>query len=264
MKVLLSSTVLVIFSLIHISAQVKAFLYQPDKVRVGEVFFYKKSNQDGSNPHWVATYISGPNQLESLKWSDGRQGATLVEAEMDWSTFSVKKFIGGRISPNGEREVGGQLDLLDTKGHYRVQFGEVTDTMQITAFPWHSYDFDFASLNLTWPHLRKFKSNFTINIADVEDLAGRPKFVNKGSLDIKYQKEENRNGENCYKYSIDGPGLEHRGGTIWFSKSGHFIEYLIDLPDEAGYIDMKFSLDRIETMDAKQWEAFKLNIAKGK
>ena len=260
----LALIVFILFCWTTTSAQIDKFSYQPDKVKTGQAFFYKKSNQDGTNLHWVATYITNQTHLESLKWHTGGQGATLVTADMDWSIFSVRKFEGGNISPEGERIVGGQLEQLDDEGNYQIKFGDMQQTMKINAFPWHSYDFDFASLNLIWPHLKDLKSNFSINIADVVDLDSQPKFADKGSVQIAYQKAEKRHGIDCYKYSIDGKGLENRGGTIWLSQSDlHFIEYLIDLPDERSYTDMKFQFDRIETMSAKEWEAFKLKIAKG-
>ena len=50
------------------SAQVEKFAYKPDQINIGQVSIYKKSNQDGSNPHWVATYIIDGTRMESLKW----------------------------------------------------------------------------------------------------------------------------------------------------------------------------------------------------
>lgn len=264
MKTFLVLIVLSISSSIHTSAQIEKFVYQPDKVNIGKVYKYKKSNQDGSNPHWVATYIIDETRMESLKWTEGQPGVTMVEAEIDWTSFSVKKFVGGRIAPDGQRIVGGKLDQLDNAGRYQVNFGEVQDTMQIDFFPWHSYDFDFASLNLIWPHLKTIKSNFTINIADVVVSEGKPQFVNKGLVEIIYQGEEKHNGVECLKYAIDGPGLENRGGVIWLSKTGqYFVEYLIDLPDESSFKNMKFSFNTIEKMETKEWETFKLKKAKG-
>ena len=264
MRILFTSIALVLFCWITASTQIEKFSYQPDKVKTGKVFFYKKSNQDGSNLNWVATYISNQTHMESLKWHEGYQGATLVTADMDWSSFSVRKFVGGNISPTGDRIIGGQLDLIDDKGNYQVRFGDIEQKMQINPFPWHSYDFDFASLNLIWPHLKDLKSNFSINIADVILQNNQPTFANKGLVLITYQKEEKRNGVDCYQYNIDGPGLENRGGTIWLSQSGlHFIEYLIDLPDESSYRDTKFQFDRVESMNESEWEQFKLKIARG-
>jgi hypothetical protein len=264
MKALLATITFAFFTMHLTHAQTEKFTYNPEKVPVGQVFIYKKSNQDGTNPHWVATYISDQDYIESLKWSESYPGATLVTAAIDWSTFSVKKFVGGNISPEGERIVGGQLDLLDPAGVYGIKFGDMKDTLRIAGLPWHSYDFDFASLNLVWSHLKDLKSNFSIHIADVVPTEDGPRFSNKGSVEIVYEGEERHKGVACLKYNIDGQGLENRGGTIWLSKTGkHFIEYLIDLPDESNYTDMKFSFDRIEKMDKATWEAFKLKISAG-
>ena len=264
MRVFISFITCFVFILQNITGQIDKFFFRPDKVKSGEVLFYKKSNQDGSNLHWVATYTANQHYMESLKWMDGDLGATLVSADMDWSTFSVRKFVGGNISPSGERIVGAQLDQLDEKGSYDIKIGDMQEIVQIDEFPWHSYDFDFASLNLVWPHLKEMKSGFTIHIADIIAVNGRPKFVNKGPVEIDYIKEEKRQGINCNQYKIDGPGLENRGGTIWLSKKDeYFIEYLIDLPDESSYFNMKFQFDRSERMTLEEWEQFKLQIAEG-
>ena len=254
-----------VFQIQCIQAQLEKFKFQPEKIKSGEVYFYKKSNQDGSHLHWVATYIADESSMESLKWMEGNIGTTLVSAKMDWETFSVQEFEGGRITPEGQKVIGARLKQEGDKGKYEIQIGNINETVQLDLFPWHSYDFDFTSLNMTWRHLIDVKADFTFDIADIVLIDNQPRFRNKGTVDIEYEKEEVRNGVDCLRYRIDGPGLEHRGGTIWVSKQDQlFIEYLIDIPDERGYDDMKFQFDRIEQMTTSEWEGFKNMVASGR
>ena len=99
----------VMFNIQCIEAQLGKFGFKPKKINSGEVYFYKKSNQDGSHLHWVATYIGDQSHMESLKWMEGNFGATLVSANMDWETFSVQEFEGGRITPEGQKVIGARL-----------------------------------------------------------------------------------------------------------------------------------------------------------
>jgi hypothetical protein len=41
-------------------AQVESLEYRPDRVPVGHVFHYMKSQRDGSNPSRVSVYVAAP------------------------------------------------------------------------------------------------------------------------------------------------------------------------------------------------------------
>jgi hypothetical protein len=61
------------------------------------------------------------------------------------------------------------------------------------------------------------------------------------------------------KYKINGPGLDNRGGTIWFDKEGEYlVAFEIKKPDEPGYNSGKLLLEKIIELDADGWEAFKM------
>ena len=76
---------------------------------------------------------------------------------------------------------------------------------------------------------------------------------------MDFVSDEVRNCAACRMYSIDGPGLENRGGTIWVDKALlHIVDYEIDLPDEPGYESGKLLLKKIDHMDYETWREFML------
>jgi hypothetical protein len=146
------------------------------------------------------------------------------------------------------------VDSLDV---VRVSFGDYEEDVQIDHLPWHSYDFDFASLNFSFRHLIDPEKSISFGIADIVFTAGQPKFEYKGIAFVKFEQEEERHETVCRRYRVDGPGLENRGGLIWVDKElGHIVDYEIALPDEPGFDSGKLRLKSVEKMDWKQWDAF--------
>ena len=141
-----------------------------------------------------------------------------------------------------------------------VGFGR-RDTVTIDNFPWHSYDFDFASLNFTMRHLVNPEKPFAVDVADVVLDGNRLRFADKGSVDVMYQTDETRHGTRCRKYIVNGPGLENRGGFLWVSKEGgYFVDYEIDLPDENAFKNGKLRLQSVEKMDREAWDTLMLEL----
>ena len=238
--------------------------YQPEKVAVETAYVYEKSNIDGSHKSNIVQYVASKDSLESFKWIEGAPEATLVTAKIEWHRFSVRELKSWKIRANGERTLYMTLDQTDdcnqvvVAGNLRSQ--KLEQTVTIESYPWHSYDFDFASLNVTLPHYIDPLTPFTFGIADFDYKAGAPSFVFKGLVTVDFVSEEERYGALCYKYSVDGMGLEQRGGTMWIDKDApHIVDYEIDLPDEPGYESGKLRLKRIDHMSNEAWRRFMLS-----
>jgi hypothetical protein len=212
-------------------AQVEAFRFQPDRIPVGKVFHYVKTNFDGTHPEHVSIRVVDRDHIESFKFHPGKPPAALVIAELDWSTFSARSLVSWHLDAE----------------HRTVEIGFT---------PWHIYNFDLASLNFTLPHLIDPQGRFKVGIAD-PDFGDGPAFLYKGEVEVSYLGEETRGGVLCRKYRIDGPGLQSRGGFLWVNQAqGHIEDAEIDLPDNPAWSQFKFRLTGVETMDQATWEAF--------
>lgn len=232
------------------------FRFDAEKLRPGTVYHYVKSNIDGSRAGNISVYIASTDEIESFKWHEGGTEASLVRATMDWTSFTVARFESWRLRSSGEDTLRAVLERIDGEPTLEAQVGDQRFRIPIENWPWHSYDFDFASLNLVFRFLVDPDAAFTIGIADLDRETGR--FVDKGPVRIERAGNEARQGTDCRVYRIDGEGLENRGGKIWVSRDTHLIvDYEIDLPDEPGFTDGKLTLIDVETMSPSRWAEFK-------
>ena len=233
------------------------FRYEAGRIPVGRVHRYRKSNRDGSNPSQIALYLASETRLESLKWHAGEPEATLVVAEMDWTTCSVGTFHTYRVDEHGERALQAELVTSSDRTSLDGKLGERTLTCALERFPWHSYDFDFASLNVCLRFLTDPSGETEFEILDPVRGPGEPVFAQKGAVVLAYDGEEERAGVTCRRYILDGPGLEDRGGSLWASKGEEvfLVAFEIDLPDEPGMSSGQLEWLRNETLAPAEWDA---------
>ena len=141
------------------AAQVDAFAVDTTRVPVGRMYEYLKSNRDGTRPSMVSVYVAGPSRIESLKWAPRDTTASVVVAEMDWTRVSVARLESWTLT-KGALQPRATLQTDSSGLGVRVSF-QPDSVLPIRKWPWHSYDFDFASLNLAFPFLRAPEQPFT-------------------------------------------------------------------------------------------------------
>jgi hypothetical protein len=219
------------------------------------VYEYRKSNWDGTHASSVFLYVADSNKLESFKWWQGDEEATLVTARIDWKIFSVTRFENYKLrkgqSPQFIAKLSGQKKL-------DIEVMGVQDSLFITELPWHSYDFDFAGLSFIWRALKNKKEPFWFHIADVAMVNQQPKFVNKGRVGVTFKGYEKINNKNCLKYFANGIGLENKGGHIWVNSENYMIEqYKVELADEPGFQNGMMQLIKTFSLSSVEWERFK-------
>jgi hypothetical protein len=247
----------------------QAFRYQPEKIVIGRLYHYEKSNIDGSHRHDIALYVTSTDQIEAYKWHSGAHEGLLIVAKIDWATFSASELTSWRLNNRDERTLGGTTLFTRRKqadGTSQLllssdpDFDQIEQTLSIGPYPWHSYDFDLASLNFTFRHLVDLVQPFTVGIVDPDWKAferNEMTILYKGHVDVTYLADEVREQIACRKYRIDGPGLEQRGGLIWASQTGeYFVDYEIDLPDEPGFDSGKLRLKNVQILGPDAWQAF--------
>ncbi len=235
------------------------FRYDPAKVEVGAVYHYLKTNVDGTKPEHVSIYVAATDRIESFKFHPQGMRAALVIATMDWTTFSAKRLESWQVFRD-ERKLFATLDYLPRERAVSVSIpplGKTNEKTAIGRLPFHVYNFDLASLNFAFRHLRDPRATLTIGIADPSFADSGPVFLYRGEVTVRYVGEETRHNAACRKYRIDGAGLSNRGGFIWVNKrGGHFEDIEIDLADNPEWQSFKFKLERTERMTRVAWEAF--------
>lgn len=234
-------------------AQLHALKFDADKVPVGRVFHFVKSQRDGTHTARISVYVPDADRIESLKWDEGGDTATLVMAGMDWPRFSVKHLQGWRLARGQAPEQRVTLDVVGDQ----LSMSLMTEPLRISHWPWHSYDFDFTSLNFTLPHLLNPEDGLSVWRTDFV-YADPPAVAELGAVELKFEKLERRDGRRLRRYSIGGPGLGNLAGTWWSdARTGLLVEYELPIGDEPGYRDVRLRLESTEKLGAAQWEAFK-------
>ena len=249
--------VFIIISPVTVTAQLNKFAKPGPFTDKHLLYEYKKSNWDGTHSSRVFLYVADSNKLESFKWSEGDEVATLVTAIIDWNTYSVREFQNHKLKKGFAPEF---IARLKGEKNLKIEVGEMQDSLLISDLPWQSYDFDFAGLSFIWRSLINKKDQFWFHIADVAIINGKPKFINKGKVTVKFSGHEMVNDKQCLKYFADGPGLENKGGHIWVNPENFMIEqYKIALPDEPGFENGMMQLVTTHKMSPQQWDNFKRN-----
>lgn len=221
-------------------------------VPVGTVFHFIKSQRDGTHATWNSVYVASQDRLESLKWDKGGEEATLVVADMDWATFSVRHFDAWHLSRDAAPEKRATLEVAADQLSMSLMSAPITLHHRL----WHSFDFDFTSLNMTLPHLKDPRSGLSFWRTDFV-YSDPPVVAELGEVRLEFEASETRDGKRVRRYSIGGPGLQNTHGTWWADRrTGLLVEYEIPIGDEPGYTDVRLKATGSEPMTAAQWAEF--------
>ena len=205
----------------------------------------------------MSLYIAEIDRIESLKWFPGDTTATLVVAVLDWERYSVRRFESWGISRSAAPDLRAVLETDSGGGGVRVSF-QPDSLIPIRGWPWHSYDFDFASLNVAMPHLRDPEAAFRFERVDVVYGGEVPSFADLGPVDVTFVGLEERMGRPSRRYDLEGSGLEGHRGSLWAAVDGaYLVEFELPFPDEPGFTDVRFRLQAIRELSTEDWEAYK-------
>jgi hypothetical protein len=239
------------------AAQISAFSYDSSRVPVGRAYEYVKSNRDGTHATQVTVYVAAVDRLESLKWDSGGDAATLVRATLDWERFSVRTLESRRLSRDGPDALQGTLTTDPERGALLVSFAP-DSAIPVRMWPWHSYDFDLASLGATLPHLVDPESGFVFARMDVVYRGDETGFADLGPVEVTFERRETRGGRDTRRYRIGGPGLGGFWGVLWTDRrDGTLVEYELPVPDEPGFVDGRRRLVQTLELQPAQWEDYK-------
>jgi len=129
---------------------------------------------------------------------------------MNWNRFSVREIRSWKIRADGERTRVATLDQAEDSNQVTVAGSLRSHRFQhavtIGNYPRHSYDLDFASLNITLPHYLDPLAPFSFGIADFVTagypdphrlnsyIEQAPSFAFKGLVTVDFVSEEERHG----------------------------------------------------------------------
>ena len=239
-------------------AQPPVYKLRPERIAVGTVYHYVKTNVDGTQPEQISLYILSRDRIESYKFHPKGTRAGLVTAEMDWKNFVPTKLESRQVFPTGERKLFATLTLDADGRNITVSIPTAKpepETVKVESMPFHLYNFDLASLNVTLPHLADPKKPFTVGIVD-PTFKPEPLVAYKGELTVTYEKDEQRNGVETRRYRAEGSGIGGKG-TIWVNKKqGHIEDMEFDVANNPDWKTFKLKLTKTEKMTPDQWQQF--------
>ena len=242
----------------EVTFSVHQFTYRPEFIEVGTIYYYIKSNIDGSYPARIFIYVRDPDHLEVLKFEEHGIDAALVNAHMDWETFSADQLESWVLTPDGGRRWQALLSSSFEDQTFTISWQERKDIIPVGHYPTHIYNFDFISLNYILRHWEDPEGEVTIGILQ-PDFDPNPETMMKyeGIVLIKYVGSEARNGQSCRKYNIGGEGLKNNNGVMWVNVEKGIIEDIeIPIPDNLDWENFKFKFVSSEYMDPRQWTEF--------
>ncbi|MDF2176880.1 hypothetical protein P2G88_01265 [Aliiglaciecola sp. CAU 1673] len=249
-------TQLLFFSFLFVSGGILADAIS--KVPTGKVFLYTKSNMDGTNEGNIAVYYRDAYEIESFKWHDGNHSATVVRALINPDTLNVRQFEAYRLKADGTKQPGAELTEVNDN-ELKGMIGNQALQLNVEGRAWHSYDFDFSSLAYAYRFLDDKQDGLIFDIIDIDFSGEAAQLKVFGKVQMEYAGKITRDGKSLLEFNIDGPGLDNRGGQIWFNeKTAEMYGLTIEKPDESSYNSNLMRLRMQMDANEEQWQAYKL------
>ncbi len=243
-----------------------AFAFDPAKVPVGRVLHYTKSNRDGSHAIEVRVRVAGPGTLDVVKVENGGRNLARVQAEMDWTTFTVKAMRSWNRLESGEPNLQAEVRLDPTRHTYTATFNGVTAPAQVGHYPLVVYNFDFIGANVIWPFLRNPEQGVELGVADPDFayMGSQIKgpglhpgaFPYRGTVTFRFVGEALHRGRACRKYLVAGSAFQGREGILLVNKAeGYWESFEHPQADNPAWTDFKFELNEVTQVTPEAWNA---------
>lgn len=240
--------------------------YDPQNNALGRIYYYERTNTDGSMDERVAVFRRDETNLEVYKSVSLCRNAALVTGKMDWETFSASSLIGGSLRPDAQHVEFAFLDWdkATDKISILVKFpdGELRADASVETRPWHMFDFDFASLTVATPHLAAEDGDFQFGMPLIWTAEGaeNPLYW-MGDVSAHYERNEERLGVASRRYqltgsALTGPRSTGAEGTLWLAvDGGHVVDAILPVPNHDGYKDFRLRLLNVSDGGDGEWTA---------
>ena len=242
-----------------------AFKFDATRNPVGKMLRYLKVGLDGGRPSIVSVYMASKTYVEVTKREPiAERLLAYVTASFDWDTVSLERIQAFHLYDDMQlswQAVGAQVDDSFTM---IVGGTERIDTTPLR-LPAHNYNFDFISLNLSFPHLVRPTEDFEVGVymPNFEKLAlwgGDSSTVPMADLmrndvaQVVYQGETKRENIHCRHYKITMFGAT---GDLWTDAAhGHWVDFEHPVPDNPAWNSLKLKLLAVQPMTLHEWQAY--------
>ena len=229
----------------------------PDPPAGNLILHYVRSNQDGSEPEHVVQFRPNRTGIAVYKWVEKCTTAAYVTAEMDMAVREARRYVAGKVGPDGTQLRFGTLSLdpavpaldLSMAGDQPLQRRH-----PLRSRPYLLFDFDFAELNAYLQEAGP-RGEFAFEMPVI--WPSDPKlFRDLGRLTATYEREEYHLGRRTARFvlRLDGPAPSR--GILWIdARQGFIVEALLGLPNHEEYRDFRLRLERVERGGQQAWDS---------
>jgi hypothetical protein len=243
-----------------------AWVHDAANDRIGRIYYYERSNIDGTRDERITVFRRSATQLEVYKENGLCQRAALVSAELDLATLTTPTITGGTLQPDARHVdfafIESSPDRQRLSLRVELPDAEIRDEAAVRATPWTLYDFDFASLTVTTPHIERRQDGFSFGMVLLWADPGVPDpFYWMGELRARYLGAEERLGTPAEHYRLTGNALQGAASTgaageLWLDRrDGHIVDALLPVPNHPGYRDFRLKLLNVSDGGDAEWTA---------
>lgn len=261
-------TTLVALSALALAARANAedWTYQPENDRVGRIYYYERTNTDGTNDERVTVFRRSATEIEVYKEKVVCYNAALVTATLDFDTFTAPTITGGQLLPDAEHQDFAFLAWNQNEARLDIRVAlpdmEIIEEAPVPRTPWHLFDFDLASLTVMTPHLARPEDGFAFGMPLVwTDPEASDPLIWMGDVQATYDGREDHLGADARRYALTGsaftgPRATGDAGTLWLDAAdGHVVDALFPVPNHAGYTDFRLRLLIVSDGGEAEWAA---------
>ena len=252
---------------IAISAQANnPWTYHESDDAIGRIYYYERTNTDGSMDERVTVFRRDATHLEVYKENGLCHRAALVTAELDLETLSAPVITGGALQPDAQHVEFAFLELNPETGvvDMRVLLPdmEIRNDVEIESANWTLFDFDLASFTVATPHLDNPQEGFGFGMALLwADPSIEDPFFWMGEVTAEHVGQGERLGTITDEYLLTGSAFENdlstgKEGRLWLAADdGHVVDAIMPVPNHPGYTDFRLRLLKVSDGGEAEWKA---------
>ena len=254
---------------ISIAASAQAnnpWTYHESDDAIGRIYYYERTNTDGSMDERVTVFRRDATHLEVYKENGLCHRAALVTAELDLETLSAPVITGGALQPDAQHVEFAFLELNPETGvvDMRVLLPdmEIRNDVEIENANWTLFDFDLASFTVATPHLDNPQEGFGFGMALLwADPSIEDPFFWMGEVTADHVGQGERLGTVTDEYLLTGSAFENdlsagKEGRLWLAvDDGHVVDAIMPVPNPPGYTDFRLRLLKVSDGGEAEWKA---------